>query len=190
MEIAFRCCYTSGCICISTALFNYLLSSRYSIDKVSEWTRGGKTWVAVWGPSRWIEIRSNSSKNLKSVLKLSKYLQLKLSRFFQMISHFPDGFKASWIFPDDCQFSRWYQAVKIFPDDLPFSGKFRIAQKHWLYIYTWQCRERQTCVFLGFCASGMDIGQVKINNSGSNIALLASGDWWWSMFYKIRVHFI
>ena len=48
-------------------------------------------------------------KNFQPISKLSKYFQLKLSRFFEMISHFPEDFKTVRIFPDDCQFSGRFQ---------------------------------------------------------------------------------
>ena len=69
--------------------------------------RGAKNWVA--GSIATLKVFVHITEKTPTVPILSKP-----TRFFQIISYFPDGFKTVRIFPDHCQFSGWFQNC---PDD-------------------------------------------------------------------------
>ena len=112
---------------------------QFAIGKIPQRPKNLGSRVALL-PRKFLRPESFCAYNRKIPCQLSQYIQndpnfsrwlpifriiSKLSGFFQMAANLPDYFKTVRIFPDDCQFSRWFQNCPDVPGDCQFSGWFQ-----------------------------------------------------------------
>ena len=108
-----------------------------------------KNLLICHNPVRTVRTDWDLSGQLEKLTATVEYFRMKLSGFFQMISHFPDGFKPSRLLQIISHFPVGLKIVQIFSDDFPFSGRFQIVRIFPAH-GSWTCIKRKNIIHGNF----------------------------------------